>query len=125
MRAMSSRPDSSAGSARDPDSVEHVDVSHEELVGEPTHVVTDEPVESSGTTVLTPPTPKPTHQLRRLTLGILVGIVASGLVSVCVGLAAHWFDQDFAKTIIQTVVSPVLGALSAVVGYLFADRKES
>jgi hypothetical protein len=87
------------------------------------HVVTNDPVES-GDTIGLKPTAKPTHQLRRLTLLILVGIVSFGLLLMTVGLAFHWFDQDFAKTIIQTVVSPLLGALSAVIGYLFAERKE-
>jgi phosphate/sulfate permease len=53
-------------------------------------------------------------------LWILVGIVGGALALVVAGMAFHWFDADFGKTLIQTVVSPVLGALAAVVGYLFA-----
>jgi len=90
------------------------------ITGSTVQIVTDEPVESNPTVKLAP---QPTHQLRLWTLWILVGIVGTGVAVVTAGLAAHWFDTDFAKTILQTVVSPVLGALSAVVGYLFADRK--
>lgn len=90
------------------------------VTGGTVQIITDEPVESNPTVKLAP---QPTHQLRLWTLWILVGIVGVGIAVVTAGLAAHWFDTDFAKTILQTVVSPVLGALSAVVGYLFADRK--
>ncbi|WP_146060411.1 hypothetical protein [Amycolatopsis sp. CA-128772] len=86
-------------------------------------VITNDPVESGKTVEVG--TPQKTHQLRLWTLWILVGIVGAGLLLVALGLAAHWFDSDFAKTILQTVVSPILGALSAVVGYLFADRRAS
>ncbi|MFJ9782229.1 hypothetical protein ACIRSS_21775 [Amycolatopsis sp. NPDC101161] len=84
-------------------------------------VVTNDPVEVGQTIGVEKP--QKTHQLRLWTLWILVGTVGAGLVLIALGLAMHWFDTDFAKTILQTVVSPILGALSAVVGYLFADRK--
>lgn len=85
--------------------------------------VTAEPVETADVAPKIKP-PVMTHQLRRLTLYFLVGVVVLALAIMAAGLALHWFDTDFAKTILQTVVSPLLGALAAVVGYLFAERKE-
>jgi hypothetical protein len=87
-------------------------------------LVADEPVRAGGVPIDVRRVPrKPDDHLRLITLACLVGIVLAGLLSVLVGLANDWFADDFAKTLIQTVVSPVLGALAAVVGYLFAERK--
>ncbi|MEU4675092.1 hypothetical protein AB0F91_45930 [Amycolatopsis sp. NPDC023774] len=52
---------------------------------------------------------------------VIVSIVSIAVITA--GMAWHWFDSDFGKSILQVVVGPVIGALAAVVGYLFAERK--
>jgi hypothetical protein len=71
------------------------------------------------------PPPKPEDTLRLMTLRGLFGLIAGSIIVIVFGLAFHWFGEDFSKTIIQTVVSPILGALAAVIGYLFAERKQA
>jgi hypothetical protein len=40
-------------------------------------------------------------------------------------MAFHWFSEEFAKTLLQLLIPPLLSAFAVVVGYLFAERKRS
>lgn len=126
---MSGQPEEGTEPEQSEDSTTDLDLSTEtphagEIVIDTTSLdITNEPV-ASGQVPLKFMAPTMTHQLRRKTLNIMVGLVTLALLIIVVGLALHWFDSDFAKTLLQTVVSPLLGALAAVVGYLFAERKE-
>jgi hypothetical protein len=89
------------------------------------NVSVNQEVGTSDVVDVRPLPPKPDDKLRYLMVICLFSLVLAALIVVVIGLGTHWFNDDFGKTILQTVVSPVLGALAAVVGYLFAERKHT
>ncbi|WP_326567411.1 hypothetical protein VSH64_37080 [Amycolatopsis rhabdoformis] len=67
---------------------------------------------------------EPDDHLRISILWMLFALVVFSIFMIALGMACKWFDSDFGKSILQVVVGPVIGALAAVVGYLFAERKK-
>lgn len=81
----------------------------------------DEEVTATAVTATTDPVPE--DQLRRWSLLGIGGAVLLTLTIITAGTASHWFTEDFAKLLLQTVIPPLLSAFAVVVGYLFAERK--
>jgi hypothetical protein len=87
-----------------------------------THWLSDEqprPVEALTATVR----PVPEDQLRRWSLVGIGSVIVLSLFVVALGMAFRWFSEEFAKTLLQLFIPPLLSAFAVVVGYLFAERK--
>lgn len=88
------------------------------------YTVSDLPADSQGDSA-TPSvvTLAPDDRLRRLLLVLLFALIIVALAMICLGLAIHWFDTEFGKTILQVIVGPAVGAIAVVIGYLFGERR--